>query len=101
MLLLLGFLIGVILDLLNFQTPSDIRIFSLIFLWVLTVRTFHFKSDMTFKLALGFLGLLLIFFIFARGSLITERIAVWIYLCLVVGVVQQFFELRKESKVSA
>lgn len=95
---LLGiFFTGFAADIFYFPASSDIRYFILIFLWWTVTYTLRIRSEVTFKLALGLLGLLIIFFIFAKESGVMERIATWIYLLLVYGVVQQFLEIRKEK----
>lgn len=94
--LVLGFFLGVLIDLINFQENSDPRIFLLTFLGIIILRVYRLKSDSTFKIAFAFLVLLFIFFVTARGNLVTDRIAVWLYITMIVGVVQQFLEFRKE-----
>lgn len=88
------FLFGLLADLFYFKVGSDFRLFPLLVLWILVLRIYRFRSDMTFKLALLFLSLLFVSFIVKRESFINERISTWIYVILVLGVVQQFLELR-------
>lgn len=99
--LLLGiFFIGLSSDLFLFAIPSDFRYAALILFWIIIARVKHLKSEYTFKLALGILGLLFVFFILQRESLTTDRIATWFYLIIFVGIIQQFFELSREQRAS-
>lgn len=91
------FYTGVALDVFYFNFPSDFRYILLLFIWLLILKTLKANSIMSFKLSLGFLALLFVFFIFVRKSNVNERIAAWIYLTMVVGIIQQFFELVKEK----
>lgn len=95
------FIIAIVADLFLFSQSSDIRYVLLIVFWLIVVRVLRLQSDATFKLTLGLLGGLFLFFIFDNKSLITERIATWIYLFLWVGVIQQLLELRKLPKKSS
>lgn len=92
------FFIGASVDLFYFQVSSDLRLFLLIALWVVVTRIYGLKSDSTFKLALGFLGLLFVFFIFNRNDPVTDKITTWIYLLLIVGVIQQFVEIKNKAR---
>jgi hypothetical protein len=95
--LLSFFLIGLVTDILYFPVVSDIRYFSLLFIWFMLVQFFRLTSVESFKLVLGLLFLLFIFYLFDKDSQTNERIATWIYLLLLFGVIQQFIELNKEK----
>lgn len=75
---------------------SDLRLFLLLILWVLIVKVFKFSSFETFKLTLIFMSILSLIFIFFRSNIYTERLASWVYVYLVIGVVQQLFEKTKK-----
>lgn len=100
-LLLLIFLVGFVVDVFFYPIPvmlnweSDFRLFLVVFIWILTVKLSHFSSRATFKVALGFLILLFTLFLFFSSHPAIERIASWIYIFLLMGIIQQFFELRK------
>lgn len=101
-LLLTIFFVGLFVD--NFLLPSstlsittDIRLLLLLLFWLWIVRIFRFTSIATFKLTLVILIVLSILFIFAPEHKSVERMASWVYMLLVTGVVQQFFESRKEK----
>ncbi len=90
------FFIGLSMDLFYFKLYSDIRIFALLALWIFIIKISDFKSDSTFKLSLGMLGMMFVFF--GRNLFVQERIAVWIFLLLTTGLIQQFFEFRKSPR---
>ena len=96
------FLIGAIIDVFFMSSPalsysSDLRVFLLLIFWLFIIRDIKFGSTATFKLALVFLVILFFLFTFFRTQPSVERSATWIYLLLLVGIIQQFFELRKEK----
>lgn len=77
---------------------SDARLFLFVIFWLLISKVAKFSSFATFRITLFFLALLSILFIFAREHGSIERIATWVYIFLLVGIVQQFIELRREKK---
>jgi len=74
---------------------SDVRLFFPLILWLLIKKISHFTSVTTFKLVLIFLVIFSIFFIFFRDHYAVERLVSWIYIYLIVGVIQQLFEAKK------
>lgn len=106
LLLLLVYIAGFIADifviklkLIYTDWDSDIRLFSLLLLWLVIGRAYHFTSLTTFKLSLCFLVIFSFIFIFFRDHPSIERIASWIYIYLAVGLVQQVFERRKKARL--
>lgn len=91
-LFLLLFCIAIFIDAVM-EKKSDAALLFIIVSWLLAVQGYAFKSTATFKVALGFLIFLFILFPFARTNPLVERVSTWIYLFLVVGIVQQFREL--------
>lgn len=87
-----GFLFDVFFYPIILDWGSDFRLFLIVFVWLFTIRISHFTSRATFKLTLMFLILLFVLFIFFPTYPPVERIASWIYIFLVIGVTQQFFE---------
>lgn len=105
-LLLLAFFAGFILDVFYIKRPEsyidlnpDIRLFSLLILWLVIVRFSRFTSIATFKLTLIFLIILSVFFVFFRDNAAVERLASWVYIYLLTGVIQQLFESQRRKKV--
>lgn len=75
------------------NSRSDINLLLLCLLWVLIIKLFNFKSAMTFKVALIFLAILFFLFIISPSQGHIERVATWVVLFLVLGIVQQFGEV--------
>jgi len=75
---------------------SDIRLFSLLFLWLIIWKISRFTSIATFKITLILIVILSFLFIFFPGNPSSERLASWIYVFLATGVIQQLFEVRKK-----
>ncbi len=78
----------------TFDLASDVRLFFLVFLWLFLSKLSHFTSRSTFKVTIGFLIILFLFFLLFPASPILDRIASWIYIFLCIGVVQQLLESR-------
>lgn len=77
-------------------TPTaDLRIGIIVALWIIVLNLYKLKSIATFQLTLGCISILLYLYIFARTEYSLERTATWVYMFLVVGIIQQFLELRR------
>ena len=92
-------ILGILLDIFVFKFTSDLLILVLIGLWILSVRRYKFEGRVSIGLALGFLTLCPFLLIFKK-DLIAEKAAVWVYMFLVVGVIQLFIENFKKEKES-
>ncbi|MCL4418659.1 hypothetical protein M1146_00995 [Patescibacteria group bacterium] len=90
--------LGLIADLFYFSIPTDLRLFTLLLIWIIVVRAYRMASSSTFKLTLLLFVLLFISFLFKRESILNERISTWIYLLLATGVIHQFFEFKQNKK---
>ncbi|QQG40421.1 MAG: hypothetical protein HYV37_02510 [Candidatus Levyibacteriota bacterium] len=86
------FLIGVIIDIFS-KANSDISLLLLCALWILAIKLFKLKSAMTFKVTFVFLATLFFLFLISPDQKSIERVATWIFLFLVLGIVQQFREV--------
>jgi len=74
---------------------SDVRLFLLVFLWIFMKKVYNFTSVITFKLTGLFLAFFSFFFIFFRDHPSVERLASWVYVYLVIGVIQQLLEATR------
>lgn len=92
--------VGILFDIFVFKFTSDLLILLLTGLWILSIFHFKFKSKVSISLALGFLILCPFLLIFNKG-IMAERVAIWVYMFLVVGVVQLFVEYLKEERKGA
>ena len=77
-----------------FFTPgnSDIRFFGFLILFFITSSFYQLKSRVTFSLCLVLLCIMYGEFLLSGPSFITEKVAVWIVLFMVVGIIQQWKE---------
>jgi hypothetical protein len=90
----------ILLDIFVFKFISDLLIFFLICLWVLSICSSKFKIEASIGLALGFL-ILCPFLLIFKKELIAEKAAIWGYMFLVVGVFQVFVKSLKEKRKDA
>ncbi len=94
------FILGLILgDVFFFPVSSDARIFGILFLYIVLTKRLRWQSRTTFILALIVFLLLFILYLFTDPAAFyqplipaTERLAVWVYLFLVIGVIQKWRE---------
>jgi len=89
--------IGILMDIFIFKLTSDFLIFFLTALWVLTVKFYKFEGRVSVAVALGFLILCPFLLIFKKEA-IAEKAAIWTYMFLVVGVIQEIWLLRSRNK---
>lgn len=71
---------------------SDLRFFGLTILFFITTFMYRLSSRVTFTICLILLGIMYVQFLLSNASVHTEKIAVWIVLFMVVGVIQQWNE---------
>lgn len=95
-LLLLTFF-GIFLDIFFLKITSSFIVLFLIVFWILSVKLYKFGGRDSVKVALGFLVLCPILLIFNKEA-IAEKAAIWVYMFLVVGVIQMMIEVRKEKR---
>lgn len=83
---------GIIADIVFVPTNSDVRLFTIFFLYVGCILFFKLKSKLTFALSLLFVCIMFISFIFTGTSVATEKAAVWIFFFVLTGIIQQLKE---------
>lgn len=106
------FFIGILIvllilgDVFFFQRSSDWRTFPILIFYTFLVIRNKFRSNITFFICLFLFALIYIQFVFSSPSTFEiqypvvpfgEKIAVWLYLLLVVGVIQKWRELGREK----
>lgn len=75
---------------------SDLRFFGIAGLFAITNIFYRVKSKFTFVLCLVLLIIMYISFLISGASQFTEKVAVWIFLFMTVGIGQQWFENEKK-----
>ena len=95
-LLILGLILGAVFF---FPVSSDFRIFGILGIYIFLIRRYHWKSASTFVLTLLVFLLSYVLFVFTDPAKFyqplvpaTERLAVWVYLLLGLGVIQKWRE---------
>ncbi len=86
-------LIGIIfVDSFFAKTSSDVVTFGVLLAFGIFIKMYQLKSKETFLLCLGLLGVMFVSFLFSAASIPTEKLAVWLFLFTVVGIIQAWKE---------
>jgi len=96
--LIVAYLLGLIIVNIFFvrQLSSVLSTLILLVSWIVISKRYSLKSNTTFLLALCFLLLIPLFFIFNLFD-VAERSAVWLYYFLIIGIFQQYVFPNKVS----
>ncbi len=84
--------LSVIADIVFIVGGSDFRIYGILILYIVNILLYRLNSRTTFRFSLILLGIMFLEFIFSGTSEKTEKAAVWIFLFLAVGIIQQLKE---------
>ena len=84
--------LAILADIFFIRGNSDIRIFGILGVYIISVFFYKLKSRLTFLFSLALLGIMFIEFLFTRTSESTEKAAVWLYLFLAIGIIQKLRE---------
>lgn len=99
--LYLFILLLILVDILFFTLSSDIRIFGILLIYILSVVFLKLKSNVSFVFSLVFLLLGYFSFIFSDVTYFanpgpnipfSEKAAVWTFLFIVIGIIQKWKE---------
>lgn len=85
------------IDVLYYAFVSDFLFFPTIILFLWMVIFYQLKSADTLKITVGFLFLLLAFFIMDKQTFHTDRVTTWIFFLLFISLGQQVLELRHKK----
>lgn len=91
-----GFIYDVFFIIPAFTLVSDIRLFSLLLLWIFLSKISGFNSMATLKITIGLVIVMFLLFIFFPTNPAIERVGAWFYMFLLIAIVQQFFESKKQ-----
>ena len=95
--LLLIFDMIVIIDIFFSNTKSDVIIFGVLGLYLFSINFYKLKTKTTFLICFFILGAFSIQFIFGDISDHTEKAAVWLFLFLFTGIIQELWQLQNEK----
>lgn len=84
--------LALFLDIFALVGVSDIRFFGITGIFLISVFLYQIDSKFTFILCLLLLIIMYISFLSSGPSVFTEKVAVWIVLFLIVGILQQWYE---------
>lgn len=84
--------IAILVDSLITPLSTDIAYFGILACYILFYRFYHMRSSLTFMLCLGIIVAILISLILSQASIRTEKLTVWFFLLMVVGILQQWNE---------
>ena len=90
-------LFGILIDIFIFKFTSDLVILGLTGLWIGAVIGWRLEGRFSILGALIFL-VMCPFLLIIKQEAIAEKAAIWTYMFLVVGVVQQMIELKRGTK---
>lgn len=90
---LLVVLVGIILvDSFFLNVSSDVVTFGVLLFYGIIANVGRLRSRETFLLCLGLLGAMFMSFVFSYASIPTEKLAVWLFLFMLVGIIQAWRE---------
>lgn len=84
--------LALIADIFLLVGNSDLRFFGISLLFLISAIFYRFSSKLTFILCLVLLGIMYVSFLISGPSALTEKVAVWLVLFMIVGIIQQWNE---------
>ena len=89
--------IGILLEIFLLKAISSLATLFLAISWILLIRHFKFENRVSFYLALFFLFFCPILLIFGKEA-VAERFAIWVYIFLLIGIIQSVLEYVGKTK---
>lgn len=89
--------LGIFLDIFFFDSTSGLVILLLTVLWIMSIWLYKFEGKISVAGGLVFLTMCP-FSLILKKEAFAEKLAIWAYMFLVVGVGQLFIEYLKEKK---
>ncbi|MBI3380148.1 hypothetical protein HY029_05325 [Candidatus Gottesmanbacteria bacterium] len=90
--ILTAIFLGICADILFLKESSDLRIFTILGIYIASISFFKLSSRFTFILCLLVLAIMYVEFLLTGPSENTEKAAVWLFFLIGTGVVQQLKE---------
>ena len=87
----------IMIDIFFSNTKSDVIIFGVLGLYLFSINFYKLKTKTTFLICFFILGAFFIQFIFGGTSDHTEKAAVWLFLFLFTGIIQELWQLQNEK----
>lgn len=84
-------------DIISSNIKSDIITFGILGLYMCVIYFYRLKSKTTFLICFFILTAFSILFIFTSTSKSTEKAAVWLFLFLFTGIIQELWQTKNEK----
>ncbi len=97
---LIAAIVGILMDIFVFRFTSDVVIMGLTAIWIGAVIGWRLEGRFSIFGALIFL-MMCPFLLMAKQEAIAEKAAIWTYMFLVVGVIQQLIEIHRNMLAGA
>ena len=81
-------------DIVFSEIQSDLLVFGILGLYIFVIFLFKLRSKSTFFSCFFILGTLFIEFVFTSTSIHTEKAAVWLFLFVAIGIIQELLGKR-------
>lgn len=82
----------IFVDSLFIRATSDLVLFGVFFFYLVLIKKFQLPSKLTFLLCLSYLIVLGINFALTQGSGVAEKLSVWFFLFMLIGIWQRLKE---------
>lgn len=82
----------IILDSYAKRSNSDVVFFGVVVLYVAYAKVYRIKSSVTYLLCIAIFSGMFMSFVSSQASNVTEKLVVWLFLFLVVGIIQGWNE---------
>lgn len=79
------------------NTKSDVVIFGVLGLYLFSINFYKLESKITFLICFFILAAFSVSFIFSNTSDHAEKAAVWLFLFLLTGIIQELWKLKNEK----
>jgi len=89
--------LGIFIDIFLFGFKADLVVLFLTVLWILSVYLYEFEGRVSLIGGLAFLTICPFLLIFNK-KLVAEKVVLWAYIFLAVGIVRLFVEYKKRGE---
>ena len=90
--------LAILVNVVFFEFNSDIIIFGLLGLYLLASKIYKFNSKVAFLICFIILSILLLEYLVGSTSFYTEKAAVWLFIFILTGIIQELFLKNNEAK---
>ena len=81
----------------SLSNTSDVITFGILGIYIFILNFYQLNAKTTFSICFFILGAFSILFIFTNASNQTEKAAVWLFLFLFIGIIQELWQLKNEK----